>query len=431
MNGRERIIKILGELGVDEWIIREERISSREFFFIRKDLDMNRAKRVACYRVTLFRLYEEEGQLFKGSAQIILPEGMGDGETVRRLEKAWFASSFVKNPPYPMADGVTGPVPVPLSPLMDEEPIVSLEKIYLGLYGEGREEGINSAEIFLNRREYRLLTSRGTDVSYSLGTGEVELICEWKGERENVEIYNMFSFADPEGDIIARESRDQIEDCRLRSRAVKAPDLKEIPVILSGEAVREIMDFYLKQSNAKLVYEKIARTALGEVFQGEDARGDLVSISLEPALAGSPYGEIFDEDGTALKKWEIYRNGKLLRYHGNVQYCHYLQVPPTGQIRNLVVDGGETSVEEWRKSPHVEIRSFSAFQMDPFTGDFGGEVRLALWFDGKRNQPLTGASLSACLFDVQKEFYLSRETLRWGHYQGPAYLMYPRGHLAG
>jgi predicted Zn-dependent protease len=433
MTKRDRLIKILKELGVDDWMIKEESLSSREYFFIRKDLDMNRAKDIRRFDITLFRLFEEKGQVYRGSAGITLPGDVSDEEAVQRLEKAWFAASFVKNPPYPMAEPEESQLPPVESPLTEGELSRFAGEIYEKLYSNDTrtEGGVNSSEIFLNRREYRLITSRGIDIEEKLGSGVIELICDWKGKKADVEIYNMFSFSDPHTDTIEEESREQLENCRLRSQAVKAPELMDIPIILTGEAVREIADFYRQQSGAKQVYEKTARGVVGEVFQGNDVKGDRITISLDPVLPGSSGSRRYDDDGTALRKQEIYKEGKLLRYHGNIQYSHYLGVPPTGMIKNLVLEPGSASVEEWRRSPHVEIRSFSAFQMDGMTGDFGGEIRLALWHDGKKTVPLTGASLSACLFDVQKEFYLSRETTRREHYDGPAYLMFPKGHLAG
>ena len=432
MNTIDIIRKVMKELGIDEWIIREEEVTSQESFYIRKDLDMNRAKNVKHYDVTLYRLFEEAGQAYKGSASLRLPSRISREEIITRLEKAWFAASFVKNPPYPMALPKERTVSPLRSRLAEEDMNPVMEELRESLYKNDihREGGVNSAEIFLNRFTCRLVTSTGIDESWTRCQGDIELICDWKENGEDVEIYNMFSFADADGTMVEEECRNQIENCRLRSRARKATELKDINIILTGEAVRDMMSFYLTQSSAKGVYEEIARGKAGEIFQGNGAKGDLVSITLDPSLEGSPRSVPYDGDGTALERVEIFRDGKLLRYHGNQQYSHYLNVPATGVIANRVVAGGKSSVEEWKKEPHVEIRSFSDFQMDPMTGDFGGEIRLALWFNGKETLPLTGASLSACIFDVQKEFYLSKELVRKENYHGPAYLMYPRGQLS-
>jgi predicted Zn-dependent protease len=438
MNMIDRIKKILADQAIENWKIIEDEISSRELFFIKKDLDMNRAKDVTKYSVTLYRDFEEESTQYRGSAQVSLSSQASDEELLSTLEKAYLSASFVKNPWYPLAKPEKSTLSPIKSQFSQKELTPVLKKLQERLYVNDTFDkgGINSAEIFVNKYKRRFLNSEGIDVTFPRYQGDIELICDWKEGSEEVEIYNMFSFSDVDSNFIETECRDQIEHCRLRSLAEKSPDLKNIPIILTGEAVKETMGFYLTQSSAKMVFEKVGRGKIGEVFQekegkDEGVKGDLISITLEPEMEGSPHSAPYDSDGVALKRTEIFKEGKLLSYHGNLQYAHYLNVPASGSIKNISVTCGGQSVETWKKKPHVEILSFSNFQMDPITGDFGGEVRLALWFDGKETKPLTGASLSATLFDVQKEIYLSAEGVRKEGYDGPAYLMFPGGHLAG
>jgi predicted Zn-dependent protease len=427
------IKQVIKELGIDEWIIREKTESSLETFFIRKELDMRRAKNIKKYKITLYRLFEMNRKTCKGSATITLPSQISRSEIISRLEKAWYAASFVMNKPYPMAEPIKTDLEISKSQLEAGETDSLMEELRYNLYKNDthQEGGINSAEIFLNQYHYHLLSSSGIDQKYARDKGYIELICDWKENHQDIELYNMFSFAKTDSDFIAKEYQTQIENCRLRSQAQNAPNLKGINIILTLEAVREIMNFYYIQSSAKGVYEKITRGKKGELFQGEKCQGDLINITLDPFLEGSPDSVPFDDEGTALKKTVIFKEGRLLRYHGNQQYSHYLKVKPTGLIKNLTVEAGTSSKKDWMKEPYVEIRNFSDFQMDPMTGDFGGEVRLALWFDGTKTVPLTGASLSTCLFDVQKEFYLSKERIQRGNYFGPAFLMFPDGSLAG
>ena len=42
----ETIKEILSQIDIDNWIIRDKVVESRELFFIKKELDMNRAKKV-------------------------------------------------------------------------------------------------------------------------------------------------------------------------------------------------------------------------------------------------------------------------------------------------------------------------------------------------------------------------------------------------
>jgi predicted Zn-dependent protease len=74
------------------------------------------------------------------------------------------------------------------------------------------------------------------------------------------------------------------------------------------------------------------------------------------------------------------------------------------------------------KKPHLEILALSGIQIDVFSGYIGGEVRLAVWFDGKRRQPVSGFSFSGNIDQALSDVVLSRETVDSVRYRGPRYL---------
>ena len=199
----------------------------------------------------------------------------------------------------------------------------------------------------------------------------------------------MFNFSDYCPELIEEEAKIQIENSRDRALAVQAEELKGINIILNTEAVKEMMSFYVTQSSAKAVYEEISRAEAGERFQGNDVTGDLINIKLNPNMINSSESAPYDEDGL------------LTKLHGSLRFTSYLGLKPTGIIHNLEVQGGEKSYEDFKKEPYVEIITFSDFQMNPMTGDFGGEIRLARYFDGQKIISVTGASLSANLFKIR------------------------------
>ena len=67
-------------------------------------------------------------------------------------------------------------------------------------------------------------------------------------------------------------------------------------------------------------------------------------------------------------------------------------------------------VEEMKKDPYLEIIQFSSFVMNPMTGDFGGEIRLAYYYDGKTVTPVTGGSITCNMQDSLSSMYFSRKT---------------------
>jgi len=429
----DTIRKTLGLLNIETWKIREQTVDATELFFIRKNLDMNRSKQVKNCAVTVYRDFTENGEQFRGSASVKLGPDMTDSEVREKLEKAYYAASFVRNPWYPLPGPSGGSPETVVSRFESGEIMPYMTGLADSLYRNDTHSsgGINSAELFISRYRYRLVTSEGIDVRYNRCQGDIELVTDWKEKGESVELYDMYSFSDYCPEMIEEECGRQIENCRLRARALPAQELKSVNIILGPEAVYEIMQFYVSHGSAKGVYEGVSRAEKGKVFQGVDVTGDRLSITLDPALPNSPLSVPYDEDGVLLKKTELYRDGTLLDYHGSVQYSHYLNIEPTGIIRNIEVKEGKGEFETLKKEPHVEILSFSDFQMDVLTGDFGGEIRLALYFDGKTATPITGASLSACLFDVHNRMYLSQEKIRKYGYSGPKHLLFPEGHLAG
>ncbi len=434
----EIIQTLLNKLNIDQWKILEERTEARELFFIKQDLDMNRAKQIRKYIVTVYRDFKEGEDRYKGSASLKILPTMKEEEIRKELDKAYYAASFVKNPYYPLPGKGEQPFFRFSSRLASDEWTQILQGLTGSLYKNdtpntpGRKGGINSAEIFVSRMEYRFINSGGIDVSYSASRGDIELITEWQEGEESVELYNMFSFSDYCPDLVEKECAEQIENCRLRALARKAPDLKGVNIILKGEAVGEMMDFYVHQASARAKYEGLSRAETGRLFQGDDVQGDVIDLTLNPALPNAPGSVPYDRDGITLKPVMLYEKGVLKQFHGDIQYSYYLGIKPTGSIPHREVKPGNgEAFRKYCEEPHVEVLAFSDFQMDSLTGDFGGEIRLARYFDGKEYKPITGASLSACLFDVQKEIYLSDRIIQKDFYKGPDAVLFRNAHIAG
>ena len=57
--------------------------------------------------------------------------------------------------------------------------------------------------------------------------------------------------------------------------------------------------------------------------------------------------------------------------------------------------------------------------MDEITGDFGGEVRLGIYFDGEKEIPVSGGSVNGNIKDVQGSMQLSREMQTLNRFCGP------------
>jgi PmbA protein len=180
------------------------------------------------------------------------------------------------------------------------------------------------------------------------------------------------------------------------------------------------------------VYSGISTAKVGESIQGKEISGDTLSLTLEPFLKNSPCSAPVDVDGFILKPTQIVYTGRLERYWGPVRFCHYLDVPATGAIGNVVVNPGTKTPEELRKGTHLEVVYFSDFIAEPLTGDFGGEIRLAYYADGDgKRHPVTGGSVSGNIRDVQSQLHFSREIQSCAGFQGPLSVLLPEISVAG
>ena len=86
----------------------------------------------------------------------------------------------------------------------------------------------------------------------------------------------------------------------------------------------------------------------------------------------------------------------------------------------MQVEGGELSEEELRSGNYLEAVEFSDFNVDPLTGDFAGEIRLAYWHDGEKVTPVSGGSVSGSLPELIKNVRLSKELKQYNNYLVPS-----------
>ena len=64
--------------------------------------------------------------------------------------------------------------------------------------------------------------------------------------------------------------------------------------------------------------------------------------------------------------------------------------------------------------------------MDKFSGFFGGEVRLGIYFDGEKTYPVTGFSISGNMNEKKGQLVFSKEEISTpSGYEGPKYILVP------
>jgi predicted Zn-dependent protease len=278
---------------------------------------------------------------------------------------------------------------------------------------------LNSAELFISRIQKRVINSEGIDWSADQANSALELIATWPGTQEEVELYRELRFATFTPQLVAEKARELLLLCKEKAAAIPTPALHKHTVLLTGEPVREFLNYYYIQTAARSVYEGISTLKPGGSAQGEPTRGDRLNLTLDPQLANATDTTGFDTDGVLLRPVEIIKDGIVLRFWGDQQYAYYLGAPATGVIKNTIFTGGGRSVAELKSQPYLELLAFSDFQTNPVTGDFGGEIRLGRYFDGHQVTPVTGGSISGNIQAVQEELFCSRERQTAANFSGP------------
>jgi predicted Zn-dependent protease len=418
----ERIKNLIaGSSKIDGYKIIENKIIASELFFVKKGLDMYRAKDVHNFNITIYKNFEEENVAYTGSSSAVIHPTMSDEEVLSVIEEAAFAASFIKNKHYPLVEPSDIIQPEIISnfsakPLNEWLPTLTDALYNSDICDKG---GINSSEIFLNKVYTRIVNSKGIDVSFTTYKGELEFITNWKEDAEEIELYKHINFSDMDYDLIDEKVKEMLIISKEKAIAFPTPALGKYTILLNGTPVIELLNYYLAKASAKNVYNGMSTAKLGENIQGTDVCGDLITLTLDPFMRNSTKSSPYDTDGFPVSAVKIYEKGVLNMYHGDSRHCHYLNIEPTGNISNFIIEGGTYRVADFKKEPYLEIIAFSDFQMDPLTGDFAGEIRLGWYFDGISTIPVTGGSVSGNIKELQKSMYLSKELQMDNSFVGP------------
>jgi predicted Zn-dependent protease len=416
------LLEKLRRAGVlDAWRSVERRVESRELFLVGRQVDMQRAKDVTRLEVTVYRDFSQEGRRCRGSAAVKLHPTHARRELERLLREAAESAAWVRNAHYPLVrpGGPEPAAPAPQSVADLGQALDSLGEVLMREAG-GRAR-LNSAELFLERSRTHLCNSEGLEIRFPAFRGSGEMIVEAQAGDGPVELFQPLAFARVQPGQLREELERQLELCCRRAEAVPTPALGASPVLLRGMAVRELFTHFTYHASAEAAHSRLSRFHAGGGVQGERLSGDPLCLRLEPHLEHSPSSAPWDEDGWPLAPVSVIENGRLISWWGPLRWCHYLGVPPTGNVPNVRVLPGRLPLEELRRGGCLEAEVFSDFQCDTLTGDFAGELRLGTWHDPQGGgRPVTGGSISGRLPELAGGMQLSAEVQHLDGFEGPA-----------
>lgn len=420
----KELYQILVESGASDFLIRETNTISREAFFIGQKLDMGRAKNVTHTFVTVY--VDSEDKKFRGSATKELHPTASPDEMKKEVEDAIFAARFVKNPWYPLAEEAKEEIPAKEIDLNEE--LIQIVKAMQAVTAKANEK-INSYEVFVNQKRTHIRNSKGVDVSFSSLDCHLEVVINASKDGHEIELIKELRFSDKDASEITSEVEKMFESGHQRLDAVPTRKNEHGSILLSGDDVVSFFEYFTAHTNAGNQYMGVAKAKIGEKMTGEEA--DPLTIKTLRQLSGSTKNAPYDGDGNRVEERTLFEDGVCQAFWGSIQHAHYLGLENTTSINNVIVSGGSMSEEELRALPHLEITDFSDFQVDPVTGNFGGEIRLGYESDGKTQYPVTTGSISGNCAKSLLNVKFSKETRQINNFVVPSVVLLTDVSVAG
>ena len=411
----EKLIKVLKNSAINDYRILETNSQSSELFYVGKKLETNRGTNLRNVEVTIY--VDQDNK--RGSASFVYNSFLSEEELAKLIDEKIYAAKFALNQFYEIpSKSEEKPGKNPSNFENRELSDVALDIAEAVFKADHYEAGFLSAtEIFVTKKNRHLINSRGVDVSDVTYEGYVELIPAWEKGGEETETYNILTFSNLDKEQITKDVEELLLLTKARMDAIPLPSKDPINIIIEDEGVPRTISFFVSDLSYQSEFLHMSRSKVGESI------GANLTIDLLPSYAGASSSRGFDNDGIVLKPVSLVKDGVPQTRHGSNQFGYYLnEKHPTGILPIVKVTCGDKTLEDNKKEPYLRCVKFSSFQLEDNSGYFGGEVRLGFYFDGEKEIPVTGFSISGSLLELKGNIICSKENIVTSRYVGPKYL---------
>lgn len=412
---RNTVINLLKNTnGISDWKVNTVRTESTELFFVHKNLETVRSTDTTDIKVTVYVAHD--GKL--GEATFSVYSSYDENKIVEEVEKAKKKASIIGNQAYSLPENEVGEYKS-ASNFANYKPHELASLISKACFEADCIEGgsINALEIFVYKDIVSVTNSRGIDKTQTKYRAMVEAIPTFNGD-ESVELYEQYNFTEFEHDLVVEEIAKKMREVKDRYEA-KTPENKlYCPVVLDAPELEQLMGNFVGNLNFSTVYQHSNAFGLGDDIQKE-AKGDRLTITMCGTVKGSVRSSVFDGDGITLVDRKIIENGRAIALYGGTRFAQYLNEVATGNLGCLSVECGTLTDEQKTSAPYFRCASMSGLQVDIYNDYIGGEVRLGYYFDGEKEIPVTGISISGKLSAALANVRLSNEAITCESYNGP------------
>ena len=425
------IIDILSENNIQNFLINECKEHTKELFFVKHSIDQSRSKEVIKYDITLYKdfsLPKYKDNIYRGSSTCQITPAMTKDEITNKIKTTYNTASLVKNNYYPLAKG---------DEIYSTDYNSSTKDLYIPNENENlttsdlakaafdadnsssKDSFINSLEIFETTQHVRIINSNGFDKTYTTKIFSGEYVVQ-STIKEDVELFYQFEFNDTSKDICKKLTSQVTSSLKMAKDRSLAIDINETnfnkdckKIILQGDFLSELFNYYLSRSDASLIYQGYSNFKPDlEIPSNTD-----ISITTMPTV---PYST----EGIKLAQYPVVKHNKIVNILGDLRFSFYMGINPLGTYGSYKMNPGNASISDYQNNTYLRITNFSDFQTNALTGEFGGEFRLAYYYDGAKEIPVTKGSFSGNIKDILSSLELSKEIQETISYQGPKWISF-------
>ena len=420
----DKILELLKNSEADAYAVTDTVTEGWEFYFIRHKLDQNRVRDVEHIKVEVFKK-SEDGK-FMGSASEEISPTASQEEAAKIINDLCKRASFVKNPYFELNREKVEVENKTYDPKqMARDYLNALRSV-----PETEGEFINSYEIFTEVCTRRFVNSEGIDVTCVYPKSMAEVVVNAKNADHEIELYRMYNAGTCDSEGLVKEITDTLKFGRDRLMAKPTPSLSKATVIFSTEDAGSVYEWAATKMHASFKYRGYSDWEIGKEIL-EDVKGDRITLKALKELPNSSRNTAVDSEGAPVHDMDIIVDNVPRNYWGDCQFRYYTGVKDSFIAGNFYVEGGESSEAELRCGTYLEPVEFSDFSVDPITGDFAGEIRLAYLHEGDSVTPVSGGSVSGTLTELMKNMRISKELRQYDNMLMPSVLKMENVTIAG
>ena len=388
---------------------------SRELFYVLNHLEINRAVKTNKTSIKVFAIDEKS----TGTSTIAVTSQDNQTTLTKKINDAYSKAKVAKNEYYPIAsnqDSVIEKKPREIN-LNNVASSIAEAVLKADVYEDG---WINSTEIFVTNIEREYINSNGVKhLEYTFRI-EIECIPTWSNKKEEFELYKFYQSNKIDYKQITKEVNEILNLAKARSIAKKIKDVKiprDVLVLVKNDMRDTIVDNIISDLSFRELYMH-----QNHYFINDKISNNQFDLTMKPEIQGCVDSSKFDASGIKLKTKKIVSKGVVSSNFGGLQFGTYLKRKDI--VGSLRVSELKANGIDYSKKKHIIIETFSSPQLEATSGYWGGEVRLARYFDGKKYIPLTGFSISGSIYEDLMNVEFSKEIDYSDSYKGPKYFIF-------